>query len=249
MQGDLPIEADIVGEIKFDSGERSAAEVLGANLITAQDGTSPPVPTRPLFVADPVTPYGPLIKGEAGSASVNFTVDTDGHTRDIAVQTATSPDYGHALAAAIEATIFSEPMDGQNPATLALRQHAEFPAVPSDAKDDADPIARLVAAIRAKQIGGSQGLDEALTPLYRKAPVYPDSLAKKGNPPGRAEIEFLIDRDGRARLPNIVSATDEAFGWSAATAVSQWVFKAPHRKGAPTDVRVRIPFEFKAPAK
>jgi TonB family protein len=249
MQGDLPIESDIVGEIKFDSGERNPAEVLAANTITAPDGTPPALQPGLLFVADPVAPFGPLIKGEAGSATVIFTVATDGRTRDVAVQAATGPDYGRALAAAVEAMIFSEPMDGQNPASVPLMQHAEFPAVSSEAKDDADPQARLAAAIRAKQIGGSQGLDAALTPLYRTAPVYPASLAPKGNPPGHAEIEFLIDRDGRARLPNVVSATDEAFGWSAATAVSQWVFKPPLRKGQPTVVRVRIPFEFKAPAK
>jgi TonB family protein len=249
MQGDLPVEADIIGEIKFDSGERSEAEVLAANGITAPDGTPPPLQPKLLFVADPVTPFGPLLKGEAGSATVSFTVDANGGTRDISVQTATSPDYGSALAAAVEGMIFSGPMDGQNPASVPLRQHVEFPAVAPEPKDSADPLARLAAAIRAKQVGGSQGLDEALTPIYRKAPVYPESMVRKGSPPGRAEVEFVIDRDGRARLPNIVSATDEAFGWSAATAVSQWVFKPPHRNGQPTDVRVRIPFEFKTPPK
>lgn len=248
MQGDLPVEADIVGEIKFDSGERSEAEVLAANGITGPDGTPPALQPRLLFVADPVAPFGPLIKGEAGSATVSFTVDPNGGTRDVSVQAATSPDYGSALAAAAEAMIFSGPMDGENPASVPLRLHAEFPAVASAAKDDAAPLARLVAAIRTKQLGGSQGLDEPLTPIYRKAPVYPGIMATKGSPPGRAEVEFVVDRDGRARLPNIVSATDEAFGWSAATAVSQWVFRPPHRKGQPTDVRVRIPFEFKAPA-
>jgi outer membrane biosynthesis protein TonB len=45
-----------------------------------------------------------------------------------------------------------------------------------------------------------------------------------------------------------VSATNAEFGWSAATAVSQWVFKAPLRGGQPVDVKVRIPFDFKSPA-
>jgi outer membrane biosynthesis protein TonB len=45
----------------------------------------------------------------------------------------------------------------------------------------------------------------------------------------------------------VISATQEEFGWAAATAVSQWVFKIPLRAGQPADVRVRIPFDFKVP--
>jgi hypothetical protein len=48
-------------------------------------------------------------------------------------------------------------------------------------------------------------------------------------------------------LPRIVTATQPEFGWSAATAITQWVFKAPHRGGEPVDVKVRIPFRFVAP--
>jgi TonB family protein len=61
-------------------------------------------------------------------------------------------------------------------------------------------------------------------------------------------IDFVIDRDGRARLPQIISATSEEFGWAAATAVAQWVFRPPLRGGQPVDIKVRIPFSFKAPA-
>jgi TonB family protein len=77
--------------------------------------------------------------------------------------------------------------------------------------------------------------------------MYPTALKKNGRPSGQAVIEFVIDRDGRARLPRIVSASDEQFGWAAATAVSQWVFDMPRRNGQPVDVRVKIPFQFKVP--
>lgn len=72
--------------------------------------------------------------------------------------------------------------------------------------------------------------------------------AKKGSrPAGNAVIEFVVDRDGRARLPQIFTCSKPAFGWAAATAVSQWVFDAPRCNGRSTDARARIPIQFKVP--
>jgi TonB family protein len=65
---------------------------------------------------------------------------------------------------------------------------------------------------------------------------------------GEAEVEFVIDRHGRVRLPRVVRATEEAFGWAAATAVSQWVFEAPTKGGEPAEVVVRVPVGFKPTA-
>jgi TonB family protein len=248
MQGDLPAQSEVGGDITFDATATGPAEVLAANLITAPDGTAPSVQPEPRVVADPVPPYDLLMKGEGGSASVVYTVDEDGRPRDVRVQSATRPEFGKALVAAVEACAFLRAFDGGHAVAVALMQRAQFPAVSPDAQDESDPIARLVVALRARRIGNPQGLDEQLTPVYRVSPEYPGALRKNGRPAGRAEIDFIIDRDGRARLPNIVSATSEDFGWAAATAVSQWIFKAPLRNGRPVDVRVRIPFNFKPPA-
>jgi TonB family protein len=246
-QGDLPIVSQLGGDITFTATAAPPADVLAANLITAPDGTPPTALVEPRVVADPVAPYDLLTKGEGGSATVLYTVNEDGRPQDVRVQAATKPEYGEALVAAVEASVFSNPSDDGHSVSVPLRQRAEFPAIPADAKGDTDPVGRLVLALRAKPIGGSQGLDGKLVPLYRVAPEYPGTLRKAGRPAGRAEIEFIIDREGRARLPRVVSATREEFGWSAATAVSQWIFRVPLRGGQPADVRVRIPFDFKAP--
>jgi TonB family protein len=66
---------------------------------------------------------------------------------------------------------------------------------------------------------------------------------------GETLIEFLIDEEGRARLPRIVSASDEAFGYAAVQAVSSWRFEPPTRGGRAVVVRVQIPITFGAPAK
>ncbi len=75
-----------------------------------------------------------------------------------------------------------------------------------------DSHGRLVAAMRAGEIGGARRLDEKITPIHRVAPRYPQGLRIDGAPAGRAEVEFVIEREGRARLPRVVQATHEEFG-------------------------------------
>jgi len=60
-------------------------------------------------------------------------------------------------------------------------------------------------------------------------------------------IEFIIDRDGRCRLPRVVSASQPEFGWAAAAAINQWVFAPPTKGGQPVDVKVNIPVDFPPP--
>jgi TonB family protein len=72
-------------------------------------------------------------------------------------------------------------------------------------------------------------------------PIYPRELLLAGEA-GEAVIEIIVDRDGRVRLPKIISATHPEYGMAAATAAAQGVFIPPTRHGQPTDVRVRVPF-------
>jgi len=247
-QGDLPVRSEVEGEITFEATASSPAEVLAANLMTGPDGNPPAAQPLLRVVADPVWPYDLLKGGEGGSAAVAYTVDDEGHPRDVRVLSATKPQFGAALAAAVEGCVFQRAIYAGHAVAVPLMQRAEFKAVPVGANDDSDPDIRLLAALRSGEIGGALGIDGKLTPVYRVAPEYPGILKGRGRPAGSAMIEFVIDRDGRARLPRIISATREEFGWAAATAVSQWVFNPPLRKGQAVDVLVRVPFDFKAPA-
>jgi TonB family protein len=248
MQGDLPVASEIAGALTFKPASGTAADTLSQNSITLNGAQAPKFPPDIGIIADPVTPYDDAIKGGGGSATVSFAIDGDGRTHDVRVDAATAPGFGKALAAAVEASVFIVDSSAGNAYRLPATRHADFPALAPDAADASDPAQRVLAALRANQVGGAKGLDEKLTPIYRVAPEYPESARLRGVAQGHADIEFVIDRDGRARFPRVVAASDEDFGWSAATAVAQWVFRAPRRGGQPTDVRVRIPFDFKLPA-
>jgi len=248
MQGDLPVKAELEAKVSFDALGDSREEILAANGLTAPDGGVPALLVDPEVVVDPVWPLDLLLKGEGGSAVVEFTVRANGLTTGVKVREATRPEFGRALVAALEAWVFNPALDGGRAVAVPMLKRTVFKPELVGKESAADPVARVVAGLRAGTIGLATKLDERLTPLYRVSPVYPAELAAGARPAGRAEIEFVIDREGRARLPRILSATQEEFGWAAATAVAQWVFKAPRRDGQPVDVKVKIPFEFAAPA-
>ncbi|MCC6414614.1 MAG: TonB family protein, partial [Opitutaceae bacterium] len=60
-----------------------------------------------------------------------------------------------------------------------------------------------------------------------------------------AVIDFLVDENGIAQLPQVVSASDPAFGYAACQAIAAWRFKPPTRNGKGVAVQVRVPVGFK----
>jgi TonB family protein len=246
MQGDQPIEAEVEGDLRFDLMPGSTAGALAANFITAPDGNAPSAVITLLAVVDPIFPFELLLKGKKGAASVGFTVRADGSPTDVRVVGENELEFGKALVAAVEMTTFSPPYEKGRSTSVQLVWRAAFQPISTAADGERDSLAQLLAALRRGEIGNGSRLDNGLEPRYQVAPRYPESL-KKGAPlAGQAVIEFVIDQNGRARFPRIASCTLPDFGWSAATAVSQWVFDVPRTNGKATAVRARVPFDFKA---
>lgn len=246
--GDLTVVGPVEGQMSFDDFTSKLDELYVANGLTAPDGARPSITPDLVVTVDPVWPLDRLLAGEDGSATVEFTVGESGAVKDIRVREASQPEFGEALAASMAAWQFDQPIENHRRTTTTLARRVEFVAVPLDAATESSATARLVVAMRKGEVAGAKGLDEKLVPLYRVAPIYPATLLTGDRPNGTAEIEFVIDRDGRARLCRITSATHPEFGWAAATAVSQWLFKAPLRAGQATEVKVKIPFNFVPPA-
>ena len=237
MQGDLAITADVRGEVSFDDPGFKRALILSANRITAPDGSEPEARPLPRGMMDPVYPADLLLAGEGGTAAVEFLVTTNGRVSEVIVREASAPAFGHALAAATWACIFDPALEGGRGVEVRLLRRHEF-------KPDADrALVRLVDLAKADGLKGGAGLDGKVVPIYRVPPVL-SSAAKETASGAVAGVEFVIDRDGRARLPRIVTAPNDELGWAAATAVSQWIFSAPKRSGAPAEVKVQIPIKF-----
>lgn len=242
-QGPLPLQSRATqATMEFESLGVDRAGQLAANHISVVDPERFREPPRPVVLPEPVYPRERLLAGEGGSATVEFTVTDRGGTADVLLRAASQPEFGAALVAVVEAWGFDPALAGEERTTAKLVVKQDFvPPV-------AGILQRLVLAVQpgGAGVGGAGGLDQPLRPIWRTRPVYPRGLLTE-KPGGRAMVEFIIDRDGRARLPRIVSATRDEFGWAAATAISQWVFARPLRGGQPVDVRVSIPVDFAPP--
>lgn len=237
-QGLLAIRATMGAPVNFVSVGARSREICEANGLRLVDESAVDVWPEPIAMQEPVYPHERLLAGESGSAQAAFTIDPRGRVAEFALGECSAPEFGAALTAAVETWAFSPARKGGNgvPVRVLLRQEFLRPGE--------GPLARLVAAVSSGSVGTARGLDAPLEIVWRGFPAYPAALRDE-KPEGRAEVEFVIDRDGRARLPRVVSATSPEFGWAAATAVSQWVFAAPRRGGEPTEVRVRVPLQFR----
>jgi TonB family protein len=242
-QGLVPLKSGPTqAQMEFQSLGADRTELLAANQITVVESEKFAIPPRPSVLPEPVYPLGRLLAGTPGTATVGFTVTGMGKTTAILVQEASQPEFGAALVAAVEAWGFEPALIADQPTEAALVVKYRF------TPQAGGEVNRLLLALRPDGVGvnGPGGLDQRLRPLWRVAPVYPQSLVVE-RPAGQAVIEFVVDREGRARLPRVKSASRDEFGWAAAMAVSQWVFAPPRRGGEPVDVKVGIPFEFTAP--
>jgi len=241
-QGFLVRSAEMDYAMGFASMGATPAQILAANHLEVL--TEVVRPPQPVMLIQPVYPRDALLAGQGGSAVAEFTVGGEGTTSEIAITQSAGPEFDRALRAAIESWVFKEALGAESPIPAKIRVTYTF-APPANNAD-----ARLVSLLQPDGggIGGAGGLDRKLVPLWRGFPAYPQEFLEQ-QLKGEATIEFVIDRDGRCRVPRIVNSSADAFGWAAATAVSQWVFERPMRGGQPVDVTVRIPVAFKPPAK
>jgi TonB family protein len=201
-------------------------------------------PPRPTGTVRPVYPYALLRDGKTGRASVAYATGLTGRVEQVTVAEATAPEFGRALAAALEQFTHEPALKGGRPCAALQKFSQEFGRDESLALVDSDDLALLRRETKKPEsIVALRDLDTAPVPRSRRPPVFPRSVPETVTK-GEALVEFLIDEDGRARLPRIVSATDDAFGYAAVQSIASWRFEPPQRGGKSVVVRVQIPVNF-----
>jgi len=190
-----------------------------------------------------VYPYEQLIQGQTGWGEASFVVDYSGRAILTAPAAGSHSAFSKSIVAMIEATQFSPARKNKRPVMASSCDRAFF-----SPESALDPVARTVLSELRKSspaIFAASDLDERPRGVAQRSAVYPRSMKTDGTT-GQAEIEFIIDRDGRVLFPRIVSASHEDFGWAAATAVAQWKFNPPLRNGQRVEARMSIPVMFDA---
>ncbi len=205
---------------------------------------TPPTPTSTMF---PVYPFEQLKTGMAGKAQISYVVGPDGRVVSAKLREATTPEFGLAVLAMIDAWRFKPAKKKDGKAAYAnlgseydFRSNGRGDVPVSDAAKD---ILRLIEKHPEKIITADQ-LDRPPAPISRRPPVYPTALREAGQP-GEAVIEFYIDEEGDAQLPSIVSSSAPEFGYAAVQAVATWRFTPPKKGGHTVVTHARVPLEFR----
>ena len=193
----------------------------------------------------PVYPYEQLNNTAKGEATVRLVISETGKVIYVNLIKATNPEFGGATIAMIEQWEFEPAIRAGRPTRSILDFTQEFSPYDQELVTDETDRMRTLERKHPERIVSAGKLDVRLRPTSARPPVFPSSLDGSVTK-GEATVELLIDEDGRARLPRVVSASAPAFGWAAVQAVSTWRFDPPRQAGGPVVTRVRIPFIFSA---
>jgi TonB family protein len=201
-------------------------------------------PPRPIGTVRVVYPYELLRAGKTGEAEIGYVVGADGRVVQIVPSKATDPAFTRALTAAIEQFTYEPAVKAGRPGPALQRFGQKFDrSVEWSLVSDADIELLRTEEKKPESILNLRDLDGPLVPRSRRPPVFPVSAPEEMKN-GEALVEFLVDQEGRARLPRIVEATHEAFAYAAMQSIASWRFESPQRGGRDVIVRVRIPMKF-----
>lgn len=88
-----------------------------------------------------------------------------------------------------------------------------------------------------------EDLDTPLDAKVEISPMPPDQLGATAKE-GKVIVDYLVDPEGKVRMPMIISTDDEAFASSVLLAVNECRYVVPRREGVPVITRVRRQFIF-----
>ncbi len=254
-KGGRPVNVRAKQMLEFQSDGLTGGHDLWRVPSRNPDRNAPPElqwtkPPEPINTAFPVYPWADFQARRNGKTDLRFVVGPQGRIVASKLISATTPEMGEAVLAMIDTWEFkpAQKADGTPCfAAFSIQHEFRYSGTRGDVPitEGAHRILRLIEKASEKIIPANL-LDERPKPLSARPPVYPTSLLKAGQP-GSAQIEFIIDEDGDAQLPRIVSSTEPAFGYAAVQAVATWRFAAPRKDGKRVATRVQVPMNFELP--
>jgi TonB family protein len=215
----------------------------GAPVWAQKPAAAPTASVNSVRKMAPVYPYEYLLQNKTGSAEVQFTVEYSGRAIMVRKVDASDDLFAKALMADVESNEFIPPRVNGEPRLTTGKLRFAFNGDPG-----LDAIQKSILTELRKPkpaIVSVKELDKAPFPVRQDPPNFPYALQSDAVS-GKAEVEFVIDRDGRVVFPRIVSASHEDFGWAAATAVSRWRYSAPVKGGQKVDARMTLVINFDA---
>lgn len=185
----------------------------------------------------------------SGEAWIVLSVDADGRLTDALVSRYTHRALADEAMRLLRFWKFRPVVRDGEPVGVSteLRFHFEATAtlVTLDAMRTVEHLTRhLGGPTYHKNIYDAAELDTLPAATHRVSPEHPGLLRDQPADDYKAILEFIIDENGRPRLPALVSAPHPEFANRAVEALMQWEFSPPMRDGKPVATRVRQEFIF-----
>ncbi len=79
--------------------------------------------------------------------------------------------------------------------------------------------------------------------IKSSSPVFPKEMWDV-EASGQVLVEFFIDSKGNVRAPGLKSSSNDYFAIAALTAIKDWKFQPPMKRGKPVTARAYQPFFF-----
>lgn len=181
----------------------------------------------------------------SGEIRAVISVDSQGTLNDCLVTGYTEPGFVDAAVAAMKRWTYQ-------PARVNGRARASRAEVLFTFRDRGVIVQNLPGALERYAVFGAREDHYVYKPcLLREldhipTPVHVVSPSIKAGSQHSITVEFYIDEEGRVRMPAVDRASaDDAFAAAAVSAVEQWRFEPPLRKGKPVLVYAQQEFTFR----
>ena len=196
-----------------------------------------------------VYPFSMTVSGIlTGEARVVISVDAAGQLNDVLVVGYTKNEFADAAVSALKRWRYE-------PARVHAAPHASRAQVLFVFKNDTGVMVQAIPGMKdANPLRSGEERYAYRARLLREldripipAHVVPPVTLKTGPHTSKrtVTVEFYIDEEGRVRMPAIGrDEIDDEFSAAAVSAVEQWRFEPPTRKGLPVLVQARQDFNF-----
>jgi TonB family protein len=183
-----------------------------------------------------------------GTAEIVINVDADGNLADWLVVSYTDEAFADEAVRAVKDWKYQPALAGGRAVGSLLDLAFEFRAhLKVMTTSASDPYHGRIASILGPRVTHllcqARELDRPVTAVQTVAPPSAQALGPAAAG-GRVLVRFYVDRDGRPRMPVIVSATEPWLAQAAVDALTQWRFAPPTLAGRPVEVRAEEEFVF-----
>jgi periplasmic protein TonB len=184
-----------------------------------------------------------------GYATMLFTIDDDGRVIDSIATEASHPAFEKAMQETFAKWRFEPAANNTTPRRELIQFDFRRSGVVSslsqrDASKSFFPVAPAESERPIRTIDWSD-LPNPPQRVAGEMPAYPQSLRAQGIQ-GVALLSFIVDTQGRVRVPVSLNASDARFARAALAAVKHWRFTPAELASEPVNLRVERTFNFGA---